>query len=260
MTMERIRSCYRRLLRLYPEPFRERFGESMMQTFDDLCRSRQQAGERLFGTLLRAFIDTSGAIAKEHWVSMMLRDTTRRLIVWAGVVAGILLIPLVAMQFTDEVQWSLFDFVIMGGALFAIGLIYELIARQSRNTIYRIAFGVGLLTAFLLFWVNGAVGIIGNEGQPANLLYGAVFIVGLLGSIAARFRPRGMARTLFAAAFVQLLVPVVALMGWPDISWGEAGMFRVFVLNTAFATLFVASALLFRQADDTGTQEGTPTT
>ncbi len=112
-----------------------------------------------------------------------------------------------------------------------------------------VAFGVGLAGAFLLFWVNGAVGIIGNEGQPANLMYGAVFTVGFIGSLMARFKPRGMAPTLFAAALAQMLVPVIALFIWPPpaTSWAP-GVFGVFVLNAFFAMLFVVSALLFRRA------------
>ena len=159
------------------------------------------------------------------------------------------MVPLVAMRFTDEVNWDLFDFVLMGTVLFGVGLAYELVARRSEKTVYRVAFGVGLAGAFLLFWVNGAVGIIGNEGQPANLMYGAVFAVGFIGSLMARFKPRGMARTLFAASLTQMIVPVIALLIWPPptISWAP-GVFGVFMLNAFFAMLFVVSALLFRRA------------
>jgi hypothetical protein len=64
-----------------------------------------------------------------------------------------------------------------------------------------------------------------------------------------------MARTLFAAALVQLLVPVVALFIWPaQASWGEAGVTGVFIFNSIFAALFVVSALLFRRAGATGSK------
>jgi hypothetical protein len=174
---------------------------------------------------------------------------TKRLIGIVLIIALLLLIPLITMQFTDEVKWTLFDFVIMGAALFGVGFAYELAARRSEKTVYRVAFGIGLAGAFLLFWVNGAVGIIGNEGQPANLMYGAVFAVGFVGSLMARFEPRGMAHTLFAAAFTQMLVPVIALLIWPppDTSWSPS-VFGVFVLNAFFAMLFVLSAMLFRRA------------
>jgi len=179
-----------------------------------------------------------------------MQNIAKRLGVWVIIIVLLLMIPLVAMQFTEEVNWDLFDFVLMGAVLFGVGLTYELVARRSEKTVYRIAFGVGLAGAFFLFWVNGAVGIIGNEGQSANLMYGAVFIVGFIGSIISRFKPHGMARTLFATAFVQVLVPVIALLIWPPptISWAPS-VFGVFVLSGFFAMLFVVSALLFRRAN-----------
>ena len=179
---------------------------------------------------------------------MVMRNITRRLIVWAVIIVSLLMIPLVAMQFSEEVAWDLSDFVVMGFLLFGVVIAYELVARRSDKTVYRIAFAVGLVTAFLLFWVNGAVGMIGNEGQPANLLYGAVFAVGIIGSLLGRFKPRGMARTMFSAALTQLSIPVAALFIWPGVSWGAAGEFRVFVFNAFFAVLFFISALLFRRA------------
>jgi hypothetical protein len=177
-----------------------------------------------------------------------MQNITKRLIVWAVVVALILMIPL-AMQFTNEVQWN--EAVAYSVILLAVGGFYELWQwLKTRTRAYRIAFGVGLAGALLLGWVNGAVGIIGSEDNPANLMYGAVFAVGLIGSLISRFKPRGMARTLFAAALVQMLVPVVALFIWPaQASWGEAGVIAVFVFNSIFAVLFfVVSALLFRRA------------
>ncbi len=88
--------------------------------------------------------------------------------------------------------------------------------------------------------------------QPANLLYGAVFAVGFIGSLMARFESRGMARTLFAAALGQMLVPVIALIIWPPpaTSWAPS-VFGVFVVSAFFAMLFVVSALLFRSASTT---------
>ena len=206
-----------------------------------------EAGEGLLGFVLWMFVETSAGIVRENARFIMMQNITRRLLVWAAVVALILLVPLLA-----RAPWDLFDFVVMGGLLFGVGLAYELVARRSGKTVYRIAFGIGLVTAFLLAWVNGAVGIIGSENQPANLMYGAVFAVGVIGSLVARFRPRGMAHTLFAAALVQLSVPVIALIIWPQISWGGAGLAGVFVLNAFFAALFVVSALLFRQAAEPG--------
>ena len=246
-SIRRYRNWYAKLLRFYPKAYRERFSEGMEQTFNDLCRERQEAGEGLFALALWVFAETSAGIMRERITMIMIPN--KNVIRIVLVTAFILMLPLVAMKFTDEVVWDLFDFIVMGGLLIAVGLAYELVARRSEKTVYRVAFGVGLAGAFLLFWVNGAVGIIGNEGQPANLMYGAVFAVGFIGSLMARFKPRGMARTLFAAALAQMSVPVIALLSWPPpaTSWAPS-VFGVFVLSAFFAMLFVGSALLFRKA------------
>ena len=166
--------------------------------------------------------------------------------------AFILLLPLLAMQFTDEVVWDLADFTVAGVLLLGTGLAYELVARKEGAIVYRVAVGVALAAAFLLVWVNGAVGIIGNEGNPANLMYFGVLAVGVIGALIARFQPHGMARALFATAFAQMLVPVIALIIWqPKVtSWGTAGVVGVFILNAFFVMLLVGSALLFRRASD----------
>lgn len=118
------------------------------------------------------------------------------------------------------------------------------------STTYRSAIGVALATAFILVWVNGAVGIIGNEANPANLMYFGVLAIGIVGAVIARFQPQGMARALFATALAQALVPVIALIiGQPLVSsWGGAGVWGVFLLNAFFAMLFAGSALMFRKA------------
>lgn len=71
----------------------------------------------------------------------------------------ILLVPLVAMQFSDEVDWKLGDFVFMGCLLFGTGLLYELLSSMTRNTTYKILIGAVLLLALLAAWVELAAGI-----------------------------------------------------------------------------------------------------
>ena len=160
----------------------------------------------------------------------------------------ILLLPFIAMQFTDEVVWDLADFVAAGVLLFGTGLAYELMARKGGTVAYRAAVGIALATVFLLVWVNGAVGIIGSENNDANLMYFGVLAVGIIGAIIARLQPLGMARALFVTALAQALVPVIALTIWQPTSWGAAGVFGVFVLNAFFVMLLVGSALLFKRA------------
>ena len=177
-----------------------------------------------------------------------MQNITKRLIVWAVVVVLILMITLTAaIQFTNEVQWG--EVVAYSIILLIAGGFYELWQwLKTRTKTFRIAFGVGLAVVLLLGWVSGAVGIIGSENQPVNLMYWAVPAVLLIGSLISRFKPRGMACALFATALVQALIPVVTLIISPEVSWGNAGVIGVFVFNSIFAVLFIGSALLFRRA------------
>lgn len=162
--------------------------------------------------------------------------------------ALILMIPLVAMVFTDQVDWTLFDFVVMGCLLLGTGFSFVLISRNLDNVAYRAGVGTAVVTGFLLVWITLAVGIIGPETHPANLLYGIVLAIDAVGAGTSRFRPRGMSYTMFATALAQMVVPVVAWFVWRPILDDPPGLGGVFMLNAAFAMLFAASGLMFRRA------------
>lgn len=166
------------------------------------------------------------------------------------VTAFILLLPLVAMQFTDEVDWNLTDFVVAGALLLGTGFAYELAARMAGNIAYRAAAGVALAAALLLVWLNLAVGIIGSEDNPANLMYVGVLAVGIIGSIIARFQPDGMSHALIATAVAQAFVAAIALIA--GLGSPASGPLELSVLNGFFVALFVGSAWLFRRAARTG--------
>ena len=84
---------------------------------------------------------------------------TKRIVLILLATALILLVPLVAMQFTDEVKWDRFDFVVAGGLLLGTGLLYEVAARTLSNPRHRAIAGAGLLMLLLLVWAELAVGI-----------------------------------------------------------------------------------------------------
>ena len=169
-----------------------------------------------------------------------------RMAAWCSAAAVVLLPPLVAMQLTHEVNWTVADFVFAGALVGGAGLTYELAARMTRNTAYRAAVGVALAAAFMLVWVNGAVGIIGSEDNLANLMYGGVLAVGIIGAVIARFRPRGMARAMLAASLAQTLICIVALIG--GFGLPATGPLELVGLNGFFAGLWLLSAWLFRTA------------
>lgn len=74
----------------------------------------------------------------------------------------ILTIPLIAMQFTSQVDWNLFDFIIMGILLMSTGLIYVLFIKKIKDSTKRLILGIVLLGAFLLVWGELAVGMFGT--------------------------------------------------------------------------------------------------
>ena len=168
-----------------------------------------------------------------------------RIVVW-GTAALILLLHFVAMQFTDEVNWGVADFVFAGALLFGAALTYELVSRTADNIAYRAAVGVAVAAALILVWLSLGVGIIGRDGDPANLMYFGVLAVGIIGALVARFRPRGMARALFATALAQASVAVIAILGGLGRPW--SGPLELSALNGFFVALFVGSAWLFQRA------------
>lgn len=160
-----------------------------------------------------------------------------RVMLW-GAAALLLLAPLIAMRFTSEVNWTGSDFVAFGAMLAVLCGGVELAVRMSRHHSYRAAAGIALVAGFLLVWMNLAVGIIGNENNPANQMFFGVLAVGLVGALIARFRAAGLARAMVAMAIAQVLVAVAAQIG---------GAF-VWPLTVVFAGLWLGSASLFRRA------------
>lgn len=160
---------------------------------------------------------------------------------------AILLIPLIAMQFTDEVNWNLFDFIIAGTFIFGAGLSYTFLTRKSGQVVYRAAIGLALLSGLLLIWVNGAVGLIGSENNSINLLYFGVLAIGVIGGLISRFKSHGMSFTLFAMAIGQALVAIIALIAEMHLVTGSS-ITEILGVNGFFIVLFVVAGLLFQHA------------
>jgi hypothetical protein len=162
-----------------------------------------------------------------------------RIIGW-GMVAALLLAPLVAMQFTSEVDWDETDFIAIGFILGSLGLALEFMVSRSECIAYRIASGITILAAFLLIWANLAVGMIGAEGNPYNLLFGGVLAIALVGAIAARFRATGMALATAAAGVAQIGIAVGGIAIDP----------RGALFSSVLGGLWLLAAFLFRKSAD----------
>ncbi|WP_331010070.1 hypothetical protein [Sphingomonas sp.] len=169
--------------------------------------------------------------------SLKVRHTVR------GGAAILLLLPLIAMQFTTEVRWDGADFALFAAMLAAAAGAYECLSARVENIAYRAAAGIAIVAAFLLIWANLAVGIVGSDNDPANRLFYAPPVIGIIGALVARFRAPGMAATLLAVAAAQLLCGGIALADAPQPQYVV-----VVAVTIAFTALWVASAALFRTA------------
>jgi len=151
------------------------------------------------------------------------------------------------MRITDQVDWEAVDFALAGILLFGVGLAYELVVRTNSAIAYRAAVGIALAAGLSLIWITGAVGIIGSANHDANLLYGVVLAVGIIGAVIARLRAGGMARALLAVALAQTSIALIAVIGglgseaanWPR---------DVLSLTGLFVALWLVSAWLFKRA------------
>ena len=86
----------------------------------------------------------------------------KKLVIIASTATLLLLVPAIAMQFTDEVNWTLSDFLVAATLLSGTGLMIDFVIRKVKKTKYRIALAVILLAILLLVWAELAVGIFGT--------------------------------------------------------------------------------------------------
>ncbi len=86
----------------------------------------------------------------------------KRLLAIVSVVPILLLIPCIAMMFSDEVKWTLFDFIVAGILLLSAGLTLEFILRKVKTSKNRIALCIALFLILFLVWAELAVGIFGT--------------------------------------------------------------------------------------------------
>jgi hypothetical protein len=178
MTPERMAELVRRWVRFYtrnlPPPIAERrIDEIDADLHDHIAHERAHGtGDRRISLSIAARM-LRGMAADAAWRRATSKPTARTLYGSAGrvalVTALILLLPLVGMQFSDEVDWSLADFVFAGALLGGTGLLLEVSARKPRNIAYRaaaIAIGVA---AILLGEADDAPGLV---------LFGLLLIAG----------------------------------------------------------------------------------
>ncbi|MBA3678262.1 MAG: hypothetical protein H0W74_12815 [Sphingosinicella sp.] len=165
------------------------------------------------------------------------RNLPWRWVLWS-IPLLLLLLPLVAMRFTNEVNWTASDFVFAALLFGSVGIAIELVFRKSGSLAYRLGGTIAVIAAFLTIWVNAAVGMIGPEDNPYNLLFGGVLLIALTGATLARFRPFGMAAAMLAAGVAQGAIS----------AFGFVADTRGAMLSLAFMGLWLLSAALLRSS------------
>ena len=155
---------------------------------------------------------------------------------------GLLMIPVVARW-----PWTLSDFIFAGAMFAIVGGLFELAVQASGSWAYRGGAAVALAASFLLVWINGAVGIIGNEDNPLNLIFFAVIATALFGAVVTRFRADGMARAMTLAAGINALIGIGVFIADAG-STEPPGRFGLLLLIEVFAAMWLLSGWLFRKA------------
>ena len=239
----RCQTCYAMLLRLYPRPFRERFGAGMAQTFHDLCREHSDARRGLFGFALWIFCETLGGIVMENLMHMNQLGKTMLRVALASL--ALLMVPLVASRVVEGWHWNAGGFVFVYVLFFATGMAYALIARKMGAWSYKAGVGVALVAGFALGWSNMVQ--VADLGHPENLVYYSVLAVGIVGACLARLKARGLALTLFAMAATLALIAVILPSGAPPYLARNMA-----IGHGVYVALFTASGLLFRHASLAG--------
>lgn len=160
---------------------------------------------------------------------------------WGSLLA-LLLLPAVAMQLGEEVNWTGSDFVFAAVLLLFLGGAVEFAAYGTRRMPLRVAIVIAALTAFLTIWANGAVGIIGDEGEPLNSGFHFLVLAGVLAGAIARLRAKSMQAVTAVLAVSQLVMGAIATQAMPGhgVEWGVLAF---------FAMLWAAASWFFHLAD-----------
>lgn len=152
--------------------------------------------------------------------------------------ALLLCAPLVAMQFTNEVDWDETDFIVAGIIIGGIGLMAEFLVRISRDGFYRAGAACALAAVFLTVWSNLAVGIIGSEDNMYNVWYFGLVLLAILGAAIVKFKAAGM------AAVALMAIAIMAVLGFA----ADETPARVWPQTAFLATPWALAATFFWHA------------
>lgn len=161
--------------------------------------------------------------------------------------ALILCIPLVAMQFTAAVQWTLADFIVAGGLLYGSLFGFRWMTSRRPSRPFSTGAALAIFSGLLMIWATLAIGIIGNESEPINQLYLCLAVGLVVFSALGRFEAPALSRLMFGAAVIQALIPAGAYL-FAGIGLSTAQWVFTAVFTSCLAALFALSAALFRRS------------
>ncbi|QZH75745.1 MAG: hypothetical protein JY451_03895 [Erythrobacter sp.] len=165
-----------------------------------------------------------------------------RLAGW-GCLLALLILPALAMQWHAEgVHWTASDFAFATVLLGLLGAGAEIAFAVGRNAPHKVGIAIAALGGFLTVWINGAVGMLGSEEEPTNLVFIAMAGIGVVASLLVWFRAapmRWIMATLSAGQFAVGVVAALWTMPGHAVEWG---------VLTFFALIWGAAAACFHAA------------
>jgi hypothetical protein len=159
----------------------------------------------------------------------------------------ILLIPLTASFITTEMDWSLFDYMLIWTLLFCAGALYKWITLFAVDSGYRAAVGLAILTGVFIIWSNLGVGIVGSEDEPFNLLYFALLAFGLMAAFWVRFEARAMSYVMLSITIgLGMLTLLAFVLGMHRILYSST--IEILAVHCFLAVPILLSGILFHHA------------
>jgi len=74
---------------------------------------------------------------------------------------GLMLVPYISSQFSDELDWKLGDVLVGGTLLFALAMLVQFLTIKLNGSKWRIPLIIAAVIIFILIWIELAVGIPG---------------------------------------------------------------------------------------------------
>ncbi|MGQ8367056.1 hypothetical protein [Glaciecola sp. 1036] len=156
----------------------------------------------------------------------------------------LLCIPFSAMQISGEVNWTVFDFLVMGGLIFGAGMLLLLLIKESNKWGTRFAYAIYIGLVFLTFWINLAVGIIGEPDNTINLVYYVSLVLSILALFWCRGRSKPASIIMLLNALSFLLIPALSELTLPGSISDSQGALVVTLFSLISAAGFLMSAFL----------------